>query len=112
MSNAEWCLAGVTVVGLILWARGCHNRSAGSCALGLLLGIVAVIAYFVAFSLTRTSYLAVFLLAPFIVVLVLFRSWSRTTPGKALAAIVIVLIRMAVSPGPAAAGGRGKLVLQ
>jgi hypothetical protein len=95
MSQMEWYLLGVAVVGLVVWARGCVKRSVGTCVLGLLLGVVAAAAYFAAFSLTRTSYFAVWLMAPFLVVLLLFHVWARTSAGKALAGSVIVLAGLA-----------------
>jgi hypothetical protein len=95
MTTAEFYLLAVAVVGLAIWAHGCAKRAASSCALGLLLGVVAAIAYFAAFSLTRTSYFAALLLAPFLFVLLLFRAWARTTSGKVLAAVVIVLVAAA-----------------
>ena len=92
MTRIEWYLIGISAVGILIWTRACAKRSASSAALGLLLGVVAAIGYFVAFSLTRTNYLAVWLLAPFLVVLLLFRGWVGTTSGKALCGIVIVLV--------------------
>ena len=92
MSTIECYLVGVAAAGLIVWTRGCARRSAGSCGLGLLLGAVAAVAYFVAFSLTRTSYLAAGFLTPFLIVLLAFHGWSVTTAGKILAGVVIVLI--------------------
>jgi len=92
MTLIEWYLLATAAAGLLIWAMGCAKRSASSCALGLLLGVVAVIAYFVAFSMTRTNYFGAWLLAPFLFVLLLFQSWLRTTAGKALCGTVIVLI--------------------
>jgi hypothetical protein len=59
--------------------------------LGLLLGVVVTVAYFVVFSLTRTSYFAACLLGSYLVVLAPFQGWIRTRPGKVLAGAVIVL---------------------
>ena len=96
MNTLEWCLAGVAMAGLVLFGRGCAKRSAGSCGLGLLLGAVAAGGYFAAFSLTRTNYLAAGFLCPFLLVLLVFHGWSRTTAGKVLAGVVIVMIGAAV----------------
>jgi hypothetical protein len=92
MTQTEWSLLGVSAVGVLLFARGCAKRSASSCALGLLLSVASSVAYFVAFSLTRTPFFAVWLSIPFLVVLMLYQSWFKTTPGKTLCGIAIVLI--------------------
>lgn len=96
MSRIELYLAGVALVGLVMWTRGCAKKSVESCGLGLLLGVVAAVAYFVAFSLTRTAWLAAWMLAPFLVALLLFRAWISTTRGRILAGIVIILTGGAV----------------
>ena len=113
MTNTEYSLLAVAAIGLALWTRACAKRSVSSCALALLLGVVAAAAYFVAFRLTRINYLAVWFTAPFLIVLLLFRSWARTTAGKILTGMVIVLIAgSAVGEYTLAARGNSLLAIE
>lgn len=88
----EWYLAGASVVALAIWIRGCRKRSLADCILALVLELVICGAYFFAFSMTKTSYLAAILLTPFLLTLLPFRALMSQATGKALAGAVIVLI--------------------
>lgn len=92
MSTVDLWISGVAALGLAVWIRGCVTRSVADCALGLLVAAVAVAGYFITFSLTRTAYLGVIIFAPFLLMLLPFRSMVTRTSGKVLAGIVLILL--------------------
>lgn len=67
----------------------------GDCVLGLVLGVVASIFYFLLFSLTRTAWLAAIIMAVFLVTLLPFRQMLREVRGRVLMVCVILLVAVA-----------------
>ena len=91
MNAYDWIIIGIATVGLGVWVRGCMRSSIGDCSLGLALGVLASVAYYCLFSLTRTAWLAVVILGVFLLSLLLVGRFLRSQPGRLLAVILLVL---------------------
>ena len=96
MSNIDWAVIGIGVLGLALWVRGCSRSSPADCTLGLTLGIVAALFYFYLFSLTRSQWLAAELFGAFFLTLLPFGKFWRGLVGRIFAVALVVLIAAAV----------------
>jgi hypothetical protein len=96
MSTIDWCVIATALAGLAIWVHGCFRTSLGSCLLGLLLPVVGSVGYFIAFSQTRTMYLAAILFVPFLLSLPPFRRTLLKPWGKGLVACVVLLGASAV----------------
>lgn len=95
MNTFDVLIIGVGIFGWVLWIRGCRRLSIGDCGLGLVVGLVAGVLYFLLFSLTRTPWLAVVVMAGFLVVLLPFKRMMQQAGGRMLAGLVIVLVTTA-----------------
>ncbi len=95
MNTFDFALIGIGPFGVALWVRGCWRQALGDCGLGLTVGLVSCVLYFFLFSLTRTAWLATMILAAFFASLVPFRRMLRSSNGRLLLAMVIVLVAAA-----------------
>ena len=91
MNTFDASVIGIALFGLALWIRGCRRQSVSDCGLGLVVGVVACVLYFVLFNLTRTAWLAAIIWLVFLIALLPFRQMLQGIRGRVLLGSVIGL---------------------
>ena len=91
MNICEYVIIGLGIGGLLFWIRGCAKTSSGDCILAILLASVAIAAYFLLFSLTRTPYLAAIIFSSYILGILPFWNRSKGNFVRIFTAIAVIL---------------------
>lgn len=113
MNIYEWGIMFLALLGLGLWIRGLRRAALSDTILAVVLVVLACVAYFFLFNLTRTPHLAAMLCGAYLLVLLPLFRVLRATFGRVAAVVMIVITAVAaITEQKLVSAGNALLVIQ